>query len=158
MAATRELATGPLTLEESLRGDPCALGHCCELGPYHVFGDPAHACRGVEPAIGASHHALWVSDGPRDVFEPVRDDLGVFNKAGQIVDHAGGDDLVVGEWKFLQDAILVLMPGIGERKYEPADVSLLEERQYVGERDIAIMRSLVNFPSRRGVALGRVAR
>jgi hypothetical protein len=47
----------------------------------------------------------------------------------------------------LQDAIFVLMPGIGERKYEPADISLLEERQYVGERDIAIMRSLVISPA-----------
>ena len=71
----------------------------------------------------------------------------MFNKAGQIVDHAGSDDLVVGEWKLLQDAIFVLMPRIGERKYEPADVSLLEERQYVGERDIAIMRSLVISPA-----------
>jgi hypothetical protein len=38
-------------------------------------------------------------------------------------------------------------PGIGERKYEPADVSLFEERQYVGEREIAIMRSFVISPA-----------
>jgi len=34
----------------------------------------------------------------------------------------------------------MLMPGIGEGQHEPADIGLLEERQYVGERDVAIVR------------------
>ena len=106
------------TLEKPLRGDPRALGHCRELGPHHVFGDPAHASRGVEAAIGAGHHASWVTDGARDVFEAVGDDLRML-KARQIVDDAGSDDLIVGEREFLQYAIFMLMPGIGEGQHEP---------------------------------------
>ena len=41
----------------------------------------------------------------------------------------------------------MLMPGIGERQHEPADISLLEERQYVGERDVAIVRPLIISPA-----------
>jgi hypothetical protein len=112
-----------------MRGDAGTLGHCREFGPHHVFGDPTHPGRGIETAIGASHHALRVTDGPRDVFQPVSDNLRVLNKASQIVDHAGRDDLVVGDRKFLQDAIFVLMPGIGEGQHEPADIGMLEEFQ-----------------------------
>jgi len=57
-----EPATAPPTLEKPLRGDPGALGHCRELSPHHVFGDTAHAGRGVEAAIGAGHHASRVTD------------------------------------------------------------------------------------------------
>jgi len=107
------------TLEKPLRGDPRALGHCRELGPHHVFGDPAHTGRGVEAAIGAGHHPSRVTDGARDVFEAVGDDLGMLDKARQIVNDAGRDDLIVGEREFLQYAIFMLMPGIGEGKYKP---------------------------------------
>ena len=96
-----ERATAPPTLEKPLRGDPGALGHCRELGPHDVFGDPAHPGRGVEAAIGAGHHASRVADGARDVFEAVGDDLRMLDKARQIVDDAGGDDLIVGEREFL---------------------------------------------------------
>ena len=130
-----------------MRSDTRALGHCRELGPHHVFGDPAHACRGVETAIGAGHYSSRVTDGARDVFEAVGDDLRMLDKAGQIVDDAGGDDLIVGEWEFLQYAIFMLMPGIGEGQHEPADIGLLEERQYVGERDVAIVGPFVISPA-----------
>ena len=83
-----ERATAPPTLEKPLRGDPGALGHCRELGPHHVVGDPAHAGRGVEAAIGAGHHASPVADRARDVFEAVGDDLRMLDKARQIVDDA----------------------------------------------------------------------
>ena len=135
-----ERATAPPTLEKPLRGDPGALGHCRELGPHDVLGDPAHAGRGVEAAIGAGHHPSRVTDGARDVFEPVGDDLRMLDKACQIVDDAGSDDLIVGEGEFLQHAIFMLMPGIGEGQHEPADIGLLEKRQYVGERNVAIVR------------------
>jgi hypothetical protein len=39
------------------------------------------------------------------------------------------------------------MPGIGEGQYEPADIGLLEERQYLGERDVAIVRPLLISPT-----------
>ena len=39
------------------------------------------------------------------------------------------------------------MPGIGEGQHEPADIGLLEERQYLCERDIAIVRALVISPA-----------
>jgi hypothetical protein len=41
----------------------------------------------------------------------------------------------------------MLMPGIGEGQHEPADISLFEERQYLGERDVAIVRPLVISPA-----------
>ena len=34
-----------------------------------------HTGRGVEAAIGVGHHAFRISDGARDVFEPVGDNL-----------------------------------------------------------------------------------
>ena len=48
--------------------------------------------------------------------------------------------LVVGEWELLQDAIFVLMPGIGERKYEPADdtVDPATGRRNVGCRRLSL--------------------
>ena len=52
-------------------------------------------------------------------FEAVGDDLGMLDKARQIVNDAGRDDLIVGEREFLQYAIFMLMPGIGEGKYKP---------------------------------------
>ena len=110
-----------------------------------------------EPAIGASHHASRVTTARADVFEAIGDDFRMLDKARQIVDDAGSDDLIVGEREFLQYAIFMLMPGVGEGQHEPADIGLLEERQDVGERDVAIVRPLVISP-RRGVALGRVAR
>src|SRR5215472_10638747 len=132
------IASARPTLEKPLRGDPCALGHCRKLCPHHVFGDPAHPCRGVEAAIGAGHHASWVTDRTRDVFEAVGDDLRMLDKARQIVNDARSDDLIVCEREFLQYAIFMLMPRIGEGQYEPADIGLLQERQYLGERDVAI--------------------
>ena len=130
----RRTRVSQLTSKKPLRGYASALGHCSELGPHHVFGDPAHPGRSVEAAIGAGHHPSRVTHGACDVFEPVGDDFRVLDKACQIVNDAGGDDLIVGEWEFLQYAILVLMPGIGEGQHESADIGLLEERQYVGER------------------------
>ena len=47
----------------------------------------------------------------------------------------------------MQYAIFMLMPGIGEGQHEPADICLLEDRQYVGERDVAIVRPLVISPA-----------
>src|SRR6476469_8044291 len=41
----------------------------------------------------------------------------------------------------------MLMPWIGEGQHEPTDICLLEERQYVGERDVAIVRPLVISPA-----------
>ncbi len=71
----------------------------------------------------------------------------MLDNACQIVDDAGGDDLIVGEWEFLQYAIFMLMPGIGERQHESADIGLLQERQYVGEWDVAIVRPFVISPA-----------
>ncbi len=107
-------------------GDPGAVGHRLQLGPDDVLGDPPHAGRGVEAAIGAGHHAMRVADRARDVFEPVGDDLGMLDKPGQIVDDAGDDDLVVGQREFLQDAPFVLVPRVRERQHEAADLGLFQ--------------------------------
>src|SRR5208282_6137775 len=134
-------------LKKPLRGDTGALSHRREFGPHYIFGDPSHPGRGVKAAIGTGHHTPRVADGARDVFEPVGNDLRMLNKAGQIVDDPGGDDLIGGKWKFLQYAIFVLMPGIGKGQHKPANIGPLEDRQYVAKRDIAIMRPLVIAPA-----------
>ena len=71
----------------------------------------------------------------------------MLDKARQIVNDARSDDLIVGEGEFLQYTIFMLMPGIGEREHEPADIGLLKEWQYVGERDVAIVRPFVISPA-----------
>ena len=90
---------------------------------------------------------LRVADRARDVFEPVGDDLGMLDKPGQIVDDAGDDDLVVGQREFLQYAPFVLVPRVGEGQHEAADLGLLQDRQDVFERHVAIVRPLVIAPA-----------
>jgi hypothetical protein len=45
------------------------FGHGFELGPDDVFGDAAHAGRGVKTAIGTGNHPVRVADNLRDAFE-----------------------------------------------------------------------------------------
>ena len=83
----------------------------------------------------------------RDALQPVGDDFGVLDETGQIVDDAGGDDLVVGQRVFCKHAVFVLVARVGERQDEAADIRLLQDRQDVGERHVAVVRPLVIAPA-----------
>src|ERR1700704_5384334 len=60
-----------------------AFGHRLHLGPDDVLGDATHAGRGVEAAIGAGHDSPGVADDARNILQPLGNDLGVLDKAGE---------------------------------------------------------------------------
>src|SRR3984893_15663296 len=124
-----------------------ACGQRFALGPDDVFGDAAHSGRGVEPAIGAGDDAVRIADRRRDAFETVGHGLGVLDEICQTVDDAGDDDLVFGKRELLEDAVFMRVPRIGKGEEEPADIGLLDDRQDIGERHVAIVRPLVIAPT-----------
>ena len=69
------------------------------------------------------------------------------DKAGQIADDAGNDDLVVGEREFLQDSVFVLMARVREGQHKAADIRFLQDRQDVFERHVLVVRALVIAPA-----------
>ena len=54
----KNFAFSTLAHSEAARGEAVAFGQGFELGPDHVFGNAAHAGRGVKAAIGAGDHAV----------------------------------------------------------------------------------------------------
>ncbi len=71
----------------------------------------------------------------------------MLDEIGQAVDHPGDQDLVIGERQLFEDAVLVSVARIGEGQEEAADIGLLDDRQDVGERHVAIVRTLVIAPA-----------
>jgi len=90
---------------------------------------------------------MRIADRGGDPLDPVGDGFGMLDKVGQAVDHAGNDDLVVGQRQLLEYPVLVGVPRVGEREEKAADLGLPDDRQNVGERHIAIVRSLVIAPA-----------
>ena len=71
----------------------------------------------------------------------------MLDEIGQIVDDAGDDDLVVGQRLRCKHAVFVRMARVGERQHEAADIGLLQDRQDVVERHVAVVRPLVIAPA-----------
>jgi hypothetical protein len=63
-------------LEQSRRGEAGAVAERFELDPDHALGDPAHAGRGVEAAVGTGLNAPGIADRARDPLKPLGDHLG----------------------------------------------------------------------------------
>src|ERR1700746_1033180 len=90
---------------------------------------------------------MGVADRRGYAFEPVVDRFGVLDKVGQAVDYSGDQDLVVGQRQLLENVMIMCGARGGEREEEAADISLLDDRQDIGERHIAIVRTLVIAPA-----------
>src|SRR5271166_5158760 len=63
------------------------------------------------------------------------------------IDHAGDNHLIVVERKVLQAAVLVCVARIGEWQHEAANVGLAYRRQHLGQRHVAVVRTLVIAPA-----------
>ncbi|MEJ0070943.1 MAG: hypothetical protein WDO24_21905 [Pseudomonadota bacterium] len=100
-----------------------------------------------KPQSGTGHDAVRITDHGGDPFEPFGDDLGMLDEIGRGIDHAGDDGAIVAD-QIAHVAVFVRMTGIGERQHETADRGLAQNRDDVGERHVAVVRSLRNCPSR----------
>ena len=84
-----------------------------------------------KPQSVAAITRFGIADRLRDALQPVGDDLGVLDEIGEVVDHPGGDDLVVGKPMLRQHLVFVLVARVGEGQHVAADIGLQEDRQDV---------------------------
>jgi hypothetical protein len=90
---------------------------------------------------------MGVADRGSHPLDPVGDRLGVLDEVGQAVDDPGDDQLIVGQGYFLKYAVFMGVARVGEREEEAADLGLLDDRQNIGERHVAIVRPFVIAPA-----------
>ena len=71
----------------------------------------------------------------------------MLDEVGQRIDHAGDDHWSSASGSVLQAAVLVRVARVGERQHEAADLRLLDGRQDLGERHVAVVRAFVVAPA-----------
>jgi hypothetical protein len=125
-----------------MRRQAGAVTEASELGPDDIFGHASPTGRGVEAAVGTRENPGRVTDDVGHPFDPVGNHLGMLNEIGKAVDYARDEYLVFSEWEPLEAAKLMGVARIREWQYQAAYVSLEQRRQYVLERDIAVVRRL----------------
>src|SRR5262249_19701214 len=119
--------------------DPSTVAQARKLRPDHVLGNTAPACRGVEPAIGSRLNTRRIADDSGDALDAVSHHLRVLDKIRQTVDDAGDQELIILKGVLCETAKLVSVTWIGKGEHEPAHICLLQRRQNVFERNIAVV-------------------
>src|SRR5215831_6716058 len=108
----RKMPTCIGSAPELLRGQARALGHHGDLGPSDLGLHKIGAPEGGEAAVASGHHPL-APDDLRVAHEALRHQLRVLDEVGGGVEHAGDDNLVVGQTHLAEHHPLVLMPAVG---------------------------------------------
>ena len=115
--------------EKTPRGYAGSLCQRPQLRPNDIFRDPTHSGGGVEPTIGSGQHTAGVADGRRDPLDAVGDDLRMLHEVRLRVDYAGHDQLIVGERRGPQQAVLVRVAGVRKGQNKGPDICLKEDRR-----------------------------
>src|SRR6202044_2982281 len=143
-------------------GQVGAFGHGGELGPGDFGVDGHERGEGGEAAVGAGDHVLPADEaGVAD--QALGDQFRVLDVVGGGVEHAGDEDLAVGQGDVLEDLPLVLVPGVGALEGDRGRARGQHQVDDVGQRDVGVVRALVVAPAqvhaqpvRRDVAGGVV--
>ncbi len=83
-----------------------------ELGPGHLGVDLVARARGAEAAVGAGDD-VFASQQACEALDALGHELGVLDQVHAMGDHAGDEDLALGELRVAPDGPLVLVPRIG---------------------------------------------
>ncbi len=79
--------------------------------------------------------------------DPVRDDFRVLDDVGGVADHAGQDDLALGQLHVPPHFPLVLVPDVGRLERVGARVDLQHDVNDVGHRDVGSVRAVPAAPA-----------
>ena len=99
------------------------------------------------PQSVAGDDPARVADGRGNALDAFGDDLLVLDVVARGVDDAGHEDHAVGEGMAREARVLVGVAGVRHRQHEGTDLSRVEQRKDVVERDVVGVRSFVVAPA-----------
>src|SRR5690348_10564982 len=101
---------------------------------------------GADPAIGAGQHSL-TADKIGVAYEPLRDEVGMFDKVGAMTDHPGDQRSALGQFHLLEHTPFMLVTRVRGLDREAAGSDPKDQIGNILERDVVVMRAVMTAPA-----------